>query len=346
MSHSINRTGHIGPCVALCGAALVPAAGWACATCGCTVNSDAAMGYSAASGWRVNLEYTYIDQDELRSGTRPASAASVVNNPSNPALGGGEIEKQTINRYLTLGVSYRPSADWNFNLLVPYVSRDHTTYGQQQQPYTPEETAPDQISGARVSSLGDVRLLANYQGLLPTHNWGVQLGVKLPTGQYGTAVNFYNGPNAGTPLDASLQAGTGSTDILLGTYYYQAVSQNFDAFGSIQFQSAVAHKLNQPGNDYRPGNSATLSVGLRYEADPEWVPQLQLNLTRRSADQGALADTTDTAGTVLFLSPGLSVRLAPRLYGYTVIQVPLYSNLSGYQLFPHWTGTVGLSYVF
>lgn len=176
-----------------------PASAWACATCGCTVNSDAAMGYSSASGWRVNLEYTYIDQDELRSGTSSASPASVVNHPSNPALGGGEIEKETINRYLTLGVSYRPNADWNFNLLVPYVARDHWTYGQQQQPYTPSETAPDQISGAHVSNLGDVKLIGNYQGLLPTHNLGVQLGVKLPTGQYGAAVDFYDGPGVGTP---------------------------------------------------------------------------------------------------------------------------------------------------
>jgi hypothetical protein len=29
-----------------------------------------------------------------------------------------------------------------------------------------------------------------------------------------------------------------------------------------------------------------------------------------------------------------------------VVQVPIYSNLDGYQLFPHWTATVGLSYAF
>jgi len=33
--------------------------------------------------------------------------------------------------------------------------------------------------------------------------WELQLGVKLPTGHYGTAVSFYGGPNAGTPLDAA-----------------------------------------------------------------------------------------------------------------------------------------------
>jgi hypothetical protein len=304
------------------------------------------MGYSATTGWRVNLEYTYIDQDQLRIGTRTATPAEVVNNPSNPALGGGEIEKGTINRYLTLGINYRPSADWNVNLLVPYVVRTHTTYGTQLQPYTPAETAPDQISGARVDNLGDIKLLGNYQGLLPTHNLGLQLGVKLPTGQYGTAADFYNGPNAGGPLDASLQAGTGSTDIIVGAYYYQAVSQNFDIFLNTQFQSAVAHKQNQPGNDFRPGNSATFSVGLRYEANPRWIPQVQLNLLHKSRDQGALADSADTVGTVAYISPGLTVQVTRKLHAYSVIQVPVYSNLNGYQLFPHYTATAGLSYAF
>lgn len=318
----------------------------ACATCGCTVNSDAAMGYAAASGWRINLEYTYINQDELRSGTGSASPEAVVNRPSDPALGGGEIERQTINRYLTLGVSYRPDADWNFNLLVPYVERNHTTYGQQSTPYQPSDTAPDQISGAHLAHLGDLKLLVNWQGLLPTHNLGLQLGVKLPTGQYGTAVNFNAGPNAGTPLDASLQAGTGSTDLIVGAYYYQAVSQDFDAFGTVQFQSAVHAAMDNPGNDFRPGNTTTMSFGVRYEKYPRLIPQLQLNVFRKNADQGALADTTDTAGTVAYLSPGMTALLAQRLAAYTVVQVPVYSNLSGYQLFPHWTATVGLSYAF
>jgi hypothetical protein len=327
-------------------AVVAPVGSWACATCGCTVNSDAAMGYSTATGWRINFEYSYIDQDQLRSGTSTTGPAAAVNNPSNPALGGGEIEKQTINRYYTLGLSYRPNADWSFNLLIPYVSRDHTTYGQHQEPYAPSDTAPDQISGAHVSNLGDVKVIGNYQGLLPTHNLGLQLGVKLPTGQYGTSVDFYDGPNVGSPLDASLQAGTGSTDIIVGAYYFQAVSQDFDAFADAQFQSAVAHKQDQPGNDFRPGNAATVSIGLRYEANPRWLPQLQLNLSRKSADQGALADTTDTAGTVAYLSPGLTALLVPKLYVYAVLQVPVYSNLSGYQLFPRWTGTVGVSYAF
>jgi hypothetical protein len=326
---------------ALCAA---PVTAWACATCGCTVDSDAAMGYSTASGWRVNVEYDYLNQDALRTGTSAANPAQVVDRPSDPVLGGGEIEQDTINRYVNLGLNYRPNADWNLNLLLPYVIRGHSTFGQQQQPYAPSESAASQISYTDLSRLGDIKLIGSYQGLLPTHNLGIQLGVKLPTGSYGTAVRFATGPLAGQPLDASLQAGTGSTDIIVGAYYFQPVSQDFDAFGAATLQSALAHRQDQPGNDYRPGNSSTVSIGVRYQAHPQWVPQLQLNLYHKSADQGALADVPDTAGFVAYLSPGLSVTVHQSLQLYALLQVPVYSNLDGYQLFPHWTGTVGLSY--
>lgn len=327
-------------------ALMAPESSQACATCGCTLSADAATGYSALPGLRLNFEYDYIDQDQLRSGTGTATPAQVVNAPSNPALGGGEIEKQTINRYATVGLYYTPVPSWNLAVLVPYVMRTHTTYGQQSTPYTSSETAPDQISGARLSELGDIKLIGSYQGLLPTHNLGVQLGVKLPTGRYGTSVNFDTGPNVGAPLDASLQPGSGSTDVIVGAYYYQAVSQNFDAFINGQFQSAVAHKQDQPGNDFRPGNALTVSVGLRYEADPRWVPQLQLNLSHKSADQGALADTPDTEGTVAYLSPGITLKVTGHLHVYGFAQVPVYSRLDGYQLAPRWTASLGGSYAF
>jgi len=310
---------------------IVPASTWACATCGCTLSADAAMGYSAIAGWRFSYAYDYIQQDTLRSGTR--AAAGVPD--------GNELEHDTLSRYLTAGVSYSPNSSWNLDLRVPYVIRTHSTYGT----FDSTQPLPD-LSSSRSSSLGDIRVIGSYQGLLPTHNLGLQLGLKLPTGQYGTSVNFSSGPNAGTPLDASLQPGTGSTDVIVGAYYYQAVSQDFDVFGNGQFQSAVKHRQDQPGNDFRPGNSVTLSVGLRYEGSPQWVPQLQLNLLHRSADQGALADTPDTAGTVAYVSPGLTARLAGHLHAYAFVQVPVYSNLSGYQLFPRRTFSVGATYAF
>jgi hypothetical protein len=310
---------------------IAPLSSWACATCGCTLNSDAALGYFAEPGFRLSFEYDYIHQDQLRSGRRAISSVPE----------GAELERDTLNRYLTLGLDYSPNADWNIDLRVPYVIRTHSTYGA----YDSTQPLPP-VSDSRSSSLGDMKWIASYQGLLPEHNFGVQLGLKLPTGQYGTDVKFRSGPAAGLPLDASLQPGTGSTDIIVGAYYYRAVGHNFDAFANVQYQSAVTSKQSQPGNDFRPGNSTSVTVGVRYEADPHWVPQLQMNLLHKNVDRGALADITDTAGDVAYLSPGLTARVVGSLYVYGFAQIPVYSNLVGNQLFPRYTFSVGGSYAF
>ena len=335
---------------------LSPVAAHACATCGCTLSTDAATGYSAQQGWRVNLEYVWLDQDELRRGNGSASPEEVIDRPADPSADESEIERDTYNRYINVAVSWHPNADWSFSLLAPFVRRDHTTYGEFEAPFQPSYVSPQNISGTRVSGLGDIKLLAGYQGFLPTRNFGVIVGVKLPTGRYGGGtedgattgdpVLFNSGPLRGEALDASLQAGTGSTDAIVGAYWYQPVSQNFDAFANGQFQAAVSHRMDTPGLDFRPGNQFSLNLGLRYEAHANWVPQLQLNLLRKSADQGALADRADSAGTVAYLSPGISVSLRKNLQAYGFVQVPLYSDLEGYQLFPRWAATLGLSMAF
>ena len=315
--------------VAAGAALLAPASAEACATCGCTLSSDAALGFGVLPGWRLSLEYDYINQDELRNGTR---AVTTVPN-------GTELEHDTLNQYITAGVSYAPNFDWSFQLFAPYVVRSHSTYGT----YESSEPLPD-LSYANFAKPGDVRLIANYQGFMSSGELGVQAGVKLPTGEYGTAIHFSSGPNAGQPLDASLQPGTGSTDVIAGAYYQHPVSNSLELFASAQFQAAIRERLDQPGNNYRPGNSTTGTVGLRYEADPRWVPQLQLNLLHKAPDTGALADVQNTAGTVLYVSPGMTLQLAHKLIAFGFVQLPLYSNLYGYQLFPHYSASVGLSY--
>jgi hypothetical protein len=309
----------------------VPHRAAACATCGCSLSSDAAMGYSAMPGWRVSLEYDYIDQDALRSGTRSATGVP----------DGYELERGTLNQYVTTGISYSPDPDWSISLYAPYVIRSHSTFGA----FDASQPLP-MPSSVSYSSLGDLRIIGAYQGLLPENNLGIQLGIKLPTGRYGTAVDFGTGPAAGTPLDASLQPGTGSTDIILGAYYHQPLSRNLEMFVNAQFQSAVRHHLDEPGNDYRPGNATTVSFGLRYASNPRWVPQLQVNLVHKAPDQGALADIQSTAGTVAYVSPGFTARVFGGLHVFGFVQLPAYSNLYGYQLFPHYTASVGASYGF
>ncbi|MDA8129277.1 MAG: transporter [Betaproteobacteria bacterium] len=334
----------------------LPTLAQACATCGCSLSSDAATGYSSSTGWTVGLQYDYINQSQLRSGTHAVSAAEVA--AINDMGGDQEVEKNTTTHYITLGIGYAFSQDWNVRMLLPYVDRSHSTYGDAANPLT-----PNMLSEGSVSSIGDAKLIASYQGFLPTHNFGLQVGVKLPTGNYGGPDAFGTGvagrrpaaftsgplslnPSPANLIDSSLQAGTGSTDIILGAYYYQPVSQDFDAFVNGQFQSAVKEELDQAGANFRPGNLATVSFGLRYEATPDIVPQVQVNITHKSHDQGTLADTGNTSGTAVYLSPGLTARVGQRSQVYAFVQLPVHSNLQGYQLFPRWTGTLGVSYAF
>lgn len=56
---------------------------YACATCGCSLSTDAAMGYSDKSGWAMSLDYSFIDQNQYRHGTGTISAYNVWNSNQN-----------------------------------------------------------------------------------------------------------------------------------------------------------------------------------------------------------------------------------------------------------------------
>jgi hypothetical protein len=71
-----------------------------------------------------------------------------------------------------------------------------------------------------------------------------------------------------------------------------------------------------------------------------------VNLLHKSKDQGALADIQSTAGSVAYVSPGLTVGLSAKLHAFAFMQFPVYSNLYGYQLFPRYTASAGATYGF
>jgi len=341
---------------ALAFAAAVPASCLACATCGCSLSTDAATGFSTATGWRVSLQFDDIDQNQLRHGNHPISAAQVA--AINNAGGDQEVEHDTVNRTFTFALSYSPDEDWNAKLFVPYVDRGHSTFAAASNPISGADA-----SGASIKGLGDIRVVGTFQGLLPAKSLGLQFGVKLPSGHYGGPnadgsgvtgrhpAAFHSGPLAqnaspGNLVDTSLQAGTGSTDLIVGAFYHRPVAGDVDAFVNGQFQFAIAERLHQAGADFRPGNTATLSFGARYKANPDVAPQLQVNLYHKGADQGALADNPDSAGTVAYLSPGLTFSVASNVQAFGFAQLPVFSHLVGYQLAPRWTGSAGVSMAF
>ena len=168
-------------------------------------------------------------------------------------------------------------------------------------------------------------------------------GVKLPTGSTGATFN-----DGVTPLDRSLQIGTGSTDIILGGYTTGSID-TYGWFVQGTVQHAVATKTIA-GQDYRPGDSYSLNTGIRYaKFGSKFSPMLQLNVIHRQADTGTGATPADaltggpaTGGTLAYLAPGIMARVGGGTSVYGFVQLPVYQNVNSLQLSARYTLSLGV----
>ncbi len=312
----------------------------ACASCGCTLSSDwENMQFSYAPGIKLDLRWDYIDQNQLRTGTGRISstAASQVMENGSPA----EVEKYTRNNYYTLGIDYSTSPDWGINVQVPFIDRSHLTLGTASDGTTPGPGGGQYNS--RTESFGDVRVVGRYQGFIPGCNsLGVLLGLKLPTGSY-TDTGTSTDPTmpGSAPIDRGLQPGTGTTDAIMGVFYADYLSQNFGYFTQALLQTAL-----YATDQYRPGESLNLNLGLRYTGIRDVTPQVQMNFRHVLHDTGAQADENNTGGTLLYFSPGVSVSVSNHVSAYGFVQLPVYQDVRGIQLAPRITTSLGMRYSF
>jgi len=303
-------------------AAIAPWGAQACSSCGCTLNSDwASQGYSVGSGLRVDLRYDYFNQSDLRSGTDSVDRGALeVPNEE-------EIQRTTINRNTTLGIDYSPSRAWGFNVQLPYFDRFHSTLAE----------GDSELSYSHSHGIGDIRVTGRYQGFSADGSLGVLFGVKLPTGA--TDTNFYAGPQAGERVDAGLQAGTGTTDALIGVYNFGNLAQSLGYFAQATFQVPL-----YTHDAFKPGSGLNLNAGLRYTAWQRVTPQLQLNVRTEKRESGANADIPNSGATLAYLSPGVNVRLDKHWDAFAYIQWPVYQRVNGLQLEPRRSYSIGVQY--
>ena len=334
---------HASKFVVALAATSVTSAALACASCGCTLSSDwGAQGLSSQVGWSIDVRLDALNQDQLRSGTGTISAANAgqVINPStgNPA----EVEKFTNNRYLTTTVDYNQGDTWGVTFTIPYIDRNHSTLGTGSDGANPGPNGDSYDSQS--AGLGDVRVVGRYFGFSEAKNFGIQLGLKLPTGATSQMSN-----DGSIPVDPGLQLGTGTTDLILGAYYFDNLNQNWDYFLQAQFQSALANGYMSNGGNggsYRPGDSVNLTGGLRYHGFESFTPEVQINARNANIDSGTVADTYATGGTLVYLTPGVSIPVTENLSIHTNLQIPIYQNLNGIQLAPTSIFSIGASFKF
>lgn len=300
--------------------AAAPSAVLGCSVCGCSLSSDwAAQGYGMLPGFETGLRFEYFEQSDLRSGSSSVDRAALTF-PNE-----SEIQQRTLNRNTWLDLNYVVNTSWAASVSVPYHDRFHTTIVD----------GDTDISTSRASGIGDVRLLARYQRFGTTHSFGLQFGLKLPTGRFDQ--NFAEGPQAGELLDRGLQLGTGTTNLILGASWFARPNANLGTFLQATLEQPLAARAG-----FLPSTSVNLSGGIRWLNSSRFTPQLQLNIRTETREHGAEADTANSGGTIAYLSPGVTAGLAADASAFVFVQLPVYQRVNGLQLEPNWLLSVGL----
>jgi len=332
--------------IAIAIATVMPAgAAFACASCGCTLSSDfGTQGLSNASGWSLDVRYDTLNQNQLRQGTGTTSPTAAAAAP-NPTTGNNaEVEKYTNNQYLTTTLDYNNGSTWGVSIAVPYINRSHSTFGVGGDGIS--ATSPGASGGydSNSSGIGDVRVIGRYYGFSEEKKFGIQFGLKLPTGNTKQTAPTTDGSGVQADVDPGLQLGTGTTDAIIGVFYFDNLNQNWDFFVQAQFQSALNTSnmgAVNPAQSYRPGDSVNLTGGLRYHGFESFTPTMQINARNVNTDSGDAADKFATGGTLVYFTPGVIVPVTPTVSVYSNLQLPVYQNVNGIQLAPTTIFSVG-----
>jgi hypothetical protein len=293
----------------------------ACSSCGCFLNTDwASQGYSVRPGWSADLRWDRIVQDRSWTGTNEYTGPTSFDTAT-------EYQRRTTTNTVTLGIDWVPAPDWGASLSLPWSDRSHTTLA-------PGDSG---ISGSQSDAIGDLRLLGRWQGLLPNHEVGLQLGLKLPTGK--TSVEFSSGPQSGESVDAGLQPGTGSTDLLAGMYQsHPWAAGAISHFVQASVQVPIPHK-----DSFRPGTAVDGNLGLRWKALSWLDPQIQVDCRWEGQESGDGADRDNSGSFRVDLGPGVSAPVVPgRLELFGFVDLPVFLWARGLQLEPSYSVSMGL----
>lgn len=303
-----------------------------CGTTACSMNANWDEHSPTQSGWSLDLRYSYFKADTLRSGSKKISADTSRD---------GEVENiGTTANLITATADYNFDDKWGATLIVPYINRQHDHHLG---PY--DGDTPAGRENFKANAIGDIKAIGRYRWALGEDHsagMGVKFGLKLPSGKR----NEVNSTGE-KPDEVTLQAGNGSTDMILGLFWYETrPGSDWSWFA----QGTLQNSINAL-ESYRPGNQFNLDVGTRYSFSHTLSGLLQFNAQRNSSDSREAAALTEdgkpnSGVRTLYFSPGLSYALSRETQVYGIVQLPLYQYVNGEQLTPDWSMTVGLNHRF
>jgi hypothetical protein len=297
------------------------------ASCGsafCMLNTNwSAQGVWTEPGARLDLRYETIAQDELRSGTYKATAGEIAE------MDHREIRTQNNNLQATFDYAFTET--YGITINAPLTSRTHTHLHVNLDDATNTEREQWDFT-----NLGDVRVIGRIQLSAATNlheAYGINLGVKLPTGAYDIA-------NAeGELAERSLQAGTGTTDAIAGAYYRTFLPE----LNSQIFTQLLLVKPLNKRDEFQAGQQLAWDIGYLYRANKRVNIMAQINYVIKNRDSGAQAEPEESGSKTVSLSPGVSVALSKSTQVYAFVHHRLYQDINGVQLSNKNSFVVGVS---
>lgn len=256
-----------------------------------------------ATGVRVDVRY-------LRVGT-PFLDGTKTDNPEQ------ELETHLTQQY---SLFYALSSRFTLAGFVP-LSKRHSEQ---------VTTDGDLVTGNQFG-IGDILLLLRYKALVEHDGESTTIlsfaaGTKLATGRT-------DGKDSqGDLLDAHMQLGTGSTDIVTGASGFLTWGRTaliLNLLGGITTGGAHGHQF---------GNTLNYDLTARYKIYPAEYEEIQLFATlglngewRAREKQDGIEDD-DSGGNVLYLTPGIQVFFSPAISFEASFQYPVVHALHGRQL--------------
>ena len=296
-------------------AAVLALAPRAHATCGAEGCPFVREGLGAAGG-RFGFGFRFMDvkQDVLWNGSSEAERADLVSEIY--ATGEhSELELFTQTRSWVVEGRARVNDYLELTASMPYVWREHRhaiVHGPIYRPAWEDEW--------KYEGWGDATLLGHFRKSLggEGHSITVQAGVKLPTGLRHVPDETRENQFIESSLEPGIRPGSGSTDLIAGLQYAQPLPYTH----ALPVTASILGRLNTRGtDDFQVGDE--LQAGLSGGYAP-WGPVtllMQANFSAHGSDVSAEAsEAAHSAMSALYLTPGVSVRVANALTVYGMFQ--------------------------
>ncbi|MBI2799112.1 MAG: hypothetical protein HYX63_02320 [Gammaproteobacteria bacterium] len=197
---------------------------------------------------------------------------------------------------------------------------------------------------------GDIAAFGRYtflrhHALTSTTLVAATLGVKLPSG------STEGRDDNGGFLDAHIQLGTGSTDILMGL----SASHAIDRFSlAANVLASITTEGEFGATPHQFGDSLNYDITAKYRVLPtvlnnssmRWFISLGVNGECRGHEHEEGVLVFDSGGHVLYITPGLQAIIGKKWIFETTYQAAIFHDLNGTQLGEDYKVTGSLTYLF